>query len=154
MRDLVRECQTLHRLSVRSCECGRRAGRTCAEAGSGGGLLGSRAWASRGTERLHNLDYESLILLLAQVNRESAWKLNESYVGSNSCWQLTPLPPAPPPTTFTEEPAEDQWWGAESGRSEALSGREAPICFGTSSFQGAPRGRTLMGESGQTVFKS
>lgn len=39
MRDLVRECQTLHRLSVRSCECGRRAGRTCAEAGSGGRVV-------------------------------------------------------------------------------------------------------------------
>ena len=105
---------------------------------------------------MHNLDYESLILLLAQVSRESGWKLNESYVGSSSCWQLTPLPP---PTTFMEEPSEDQPWGAESGRSEALSGREAPICLaspvpGASSFQGAPQGRTLMGESGQTVFKS
>lgn len=39
MRDLVRECQTLHRLSVRSCECGRRAGRTCAKAGSGGRVV-------------------------------------------------------------------------------------------------------------------
>ena len=56
MRELVRECPTLHRLSVRSCECGRRAGHTCADAGSGGrgvrlkdlGISGDREVAQPG----------------------------------------------------------------------------------------------------------
>ena len=77
---------------MRGCVFGRGAGQMCADAGGRGRIVSLKDLGISGDRDCTTWTMKSLILLLAQVNLGSAWKLNESYVGSSSCWQLTPPP--------------------------------------------------------------
>lgn len=78
-----------------------------------------RNWASQEARKLHNLGYGRFYSPLAQVNWRSPEKLNESCVGSSSCWQLTqhPHPHQPKKTTHIQEgrSTEDKRWGSLRG---------------------------------------